>query len=110
MLIYPINPSTTSNSESDHTTIKVNASITSIQLMAANLDRKSLAFYNYSDKTAYISTNSELATVASATTPNFKYVIPPNYALTASEPIPTNNLQIIWDNGATGYLVATEGF
>lgn len=111
MLIYPINPASADlEVESDHTTIRVNVSATSTQLMAGNTARKSLAFYNYSDKPAYISTNNEAATVASAITPNFKYVIPPNYALTVSGTIPTNSLQIIWENGASGYLVATEGF
>ena len=110
MLIYPINPTNSLEVESDHTTIKVNASATSIQLMAANTERKSLAFYNYADKIAYISTNSEAATLPSAATPNFKYAIPAEYALHCDGTIPTNSLQIIWESGATGYLVATEGF
>lgn len=111
MLVYPINPDNFSNEkEVDHSTVKVNASGTSIQLMTGNTARKSLAFYNYSNKPAYISTNSEPATVASTTTPNFKYVIPPSYALTVSGALPTNSLQIIWENEATGYLIATEGF
>jgi hypothetical protein len=99
-------PITLSNSAS----VKVNASATSIQLMAARAGRKSLYMYNDSNKACFISINGTAATANTATTPNFKYWIPSQYGMQIDVNIPTGALNVIFEASATGSIIATEGF
>lgn len=95
---------------SNTATVKVNASATSIQLMAARSNRKSLYLYNDSDKACFVSLGATAATTNTATTPNFKYWIPSQYGMQIDTNIPVTSLNVIFEASATGSIIATEGF
>jgi len=91
-------------------TVKVNASATSIQLMAARASRKSLYMYNDSDKACFVSINGVAATLNTATTPSFKYWIPSKYGMQIDTNIPLGALNVIFEASAAGSIIATEGY
>lgn len=95
---------------SNTATVKVNASATSVQLMTARTGRKSLHLYNDSNKACFVSVGATAATTNTATTPNFKYWIPAQYAMQIDMNIPITALQVIFEASATGAIIATEGF
>lgn len=100
-----VSPVTLSNSA----TVKVNASATSIQLMAARSTRKSLYLHNDSDKACFVSINGT-ATTNTATTPNFTYWIPSQYAMQVDSNVPITALSVVFEADATGSIIATEGY
>ena len=95
---------------SNTATVKVNASSSSVQLMTARTGRKSLYLYNDSNKACFVSVGATAATTSAATTPNFKYWIPAQYAMQIDTNIPITALQVIFEASATGAIIATEGF
>jgi hypothetical protein len=98
------------NSESSHNTVSVDSSDISIELLPARAGRKSLFFYNYSNKIAFVSANSLPATTNLAANENYKYLLPPNQAIGFDRGISPNSLQVIFEAGATGFLTCVEGW
>jgi hypothetical protein len=80
----------------------VAASATSVQLLAANANRKQAVFYNDSDKNAYV----KLGTTASST--SFSYLLVPGATLELPKPIYTGRIDCIWAAGPTGSMRITE--
>lgn len=84
------------------TLTNVSASGTSVQLLAANNNRKQAVFYNDSDKNAYV----KLGTTASST--SFSYLLVPGATLELPKPIYTGRIDCIWAAGPTGSMRVTE--
>lgn len=80
----------------------VAASATSVQLLAANSNRKQAIFYNDSDKTAYI----KLGTTASST--SFSYLMVPGATVELPKPAYTGRIDCIWATAPTGAMRITE--
>lgn len=80
----------------------VAASATSVQLLAANNNRKQAVFYNDTDKNAYV----KLGTTASST--SFSYLLVPGATLELPKPIYTGRIDCIWAAGPTGSMRVTE--
>lgn len=84
------------------TLTNVAASATSVQLLAANNNRRQAIFYNDSDKNAYL----KLGTTASST--SFSYLLVPGATLELPKPIYTGRIDCIWAAGPTGSMRITE--
>ena len=84
------------------TLTNVAASASSVQLLAANANRKMAVFVNDSDKNAYI----KFGTTASTT--SFSYLLTPGQTLELPKPTYTGRIDCIWGASVTGAMRITE--
>jgi len=80
----------------------VAASASSVQLLAANNNRKMGIFVNDSDKNAYIKFG------ATASTTSFSYLLTPGQTLELPKPTYTGRIDCIWGASVTGSMRITE--
>lgn len=84
------------------TLTNVAASISSVQLLAANADRKMAVFVNDSDKNAYVKFG------ITASTTSYSYLLTSGQTLELPEPVYTGRIDCIWDASVTGSMRITE--
>jgi len=80
----------------------VGASATTVQLLAANNNRKQAVMVNDADKTVYIKFGT------TATTSSYSYLLTPGQTLELPKPVYTGRIDAIWAAAPTGSMRITE--